>query len=93
MRPWELFAEADHELADDAFDPVGGRNSYEDKPWVVTYEKRSLVRKIFDREVWIQDPALRQIQNRIFWQSIVIGVMVAVVPTIVFLVVPSANKF
>ncbi|OZJ03211.1 hypothetical protein BZG36_04530 [Bifiguratus adelaidae] len=35
------------------------------------YNKRNIIRKIFDKEVWIQEPALRQIQGKIFWQILV----------------------
>ncbi|KAI0475796.1 hypothetical protein GGR56DRAFT_674322 [Xylariaceae sp. FL0804] len=83
LRPWELFADSDDDEPmtkasfSSSFDSFGSANSYEDRPWVVRYDRRNLVRKVFDREVWIQEPALRQIQDTIFVQSILIGVLAA----------------
>lgn len=76
LRPWELFANDDvasseYDLKKDSFDSLGSSNSYEDEPWVAKYEKRNIIRKIFDREVWIQEPALRSIQDTIFIQALI----------------------
>lgn len=76
LRPWELFASDDGassevELKKGSFDSLGSSNSFEDEPWVAKYDKRNIVRKIFDREVWIQEPALRQIQDTIFVQALI----------------------
>src|SRR5437667_12809087 len=54
LRPWELFIEDDevssYELKKISLDTVFTSNSYEDEPWVVKYDKRNIIRKIFDRE-------------------------------------------
>lgn len=76
LRPWELFASddgasSDYDLKKDSFDSLGSANSYEDEPWVAKYDRRNVVRKIFDREVWIQEPALRSIQDTIFIQALI----------------------
>ncbi|KAB5528862.1 hypothetical protein GE09DRAFT_398666 [Coniochaeta sp. 2T2.1] len=75
------------------FDTFGRSNSYEDEPWVVKYDKRFLLRKIFDREVWIREPALRQIQDVIFVQAVLGGVVAAGVVAGVFVGVPGGNLF
>jgi hypothetical protein len=98
LRPWELFADDDgealeHEVKKASFDSFGSKNSYEDEPWVVKYEKRNIIRKIFDREVWIQEPALRQIQDTIFLQSLLIALVITVAVVGVFCAIPSGNKF
>lgn len=98
LRPWELFA--------DEHDPIhsestsshislvsNSTNSYEDEPWIAKYEKRNLIRKVFDREVWIQEPALRQIQDTIFLQSILVAFVLSVVIVGVFCAVPHGNFF
>ncbi|PSK33590.1 adenylosuccinate lyase [Elsinoe australis] len=69
------------------------RNSYEDEPWVARYEKRNLVRKVFDREVWIQEPALRGIQDTIFVQSLIGAAVVGGVLTGIFVAVPAGGFF
>ncbi|KAF4448188.1 hypothetical protein F53441_8349 [Fusarium austroafricanum] len=95
VRPWELFV--DSENMDDgqkqSFDSFGSKNSYEDEPWVVKYEKRNIVRKVFDREVWIQEPALRQIQDTIFVQAILASVLLGGIITAIFVAVPGGHFF
>ena len=104
LRPWELFADSDEHCApraadvydmklDCSQDSFGSSNSYEDEPWVAKYEKRNVLRKVFDREVWIQEPALRQIQDTIFVQGLLIAVGVTAVLVGVFVAVPQLDKF
>ncbi|KAI2632883.1 hypothetical protein GGS21DRAFT_146402 [Xylaria nigripes] len=101
VRPWELFVE-DNEAAGgpeqlsegkSSFDSFGSSNSYEDEPWIIRYDARFYVRKVFDREVWIQEPALRQIQDTIFLQSLVTAFLGAGVLTALFVAVPSGDYF
>ncbi|KAI0011388.1 hypothetical protein F4779DRAFT_637232 [Xylariaceae sp. FL0662B] len=106
VRPWELFLDADADAGAEeeeqggegggekrSFDSFGSANSYEDQPWVVKYERRNLVRKVFDREVWIREPALRQIQDTIALQSLLCAILGAAVLTAVFVAVPSGRFF
>ncbi|OTA56824.1 hypothetical protein K449DRAFT_375187 [Hypoxylon sp. EC38] len=99
VRPWELFDSPSSASGQekggkgDSFDSFGSSNSYEDEPWVVKYERRNIVRKIFDREVWIQEPALRQIQDVIFLQSMLVALLGAGVLTAVFVAVPGGGFF
>ncbi|KAI7632725.1 hypothetical protein KC322_g22542, partial [Hortaea werneckii] len=61
MRPWELFSDEPEDVLDEktvsrtSFTSEAS-NSWEDEPWVARYGKRNFVRKIFDREIWIQEP-------------------------------------
>ncbi|ROW13869.1 hypothetical protein VPNG_03516 [Cytospora leucostoma] len=107
VRPWELFV--DEEVPDEevggggggklsgssegSFESFGSSNSYEEQPWVVRYQKRNLVRKIFDREVWIQEPALRSIQDTIFIQAMLVAVVCAGALTAVFVCVPGGRFY
>ena len=98
LRPWELFAEGDDssgdvELKKGSFDTMGSSNSYEDEPWVAKYEKRNLIRKIFDREVWIQEPALRQIQDTIFLQAVGCALLITAISVAIFVAVPKGNYY
>ncbi len=99
VRPWELFvSDVDDEdgspsASKASFNSFGSANSYEDEPWVVRYRRRNVVRKIFDREVWVQEPALRQIQDTIFVQSILFALLCSGVLTAVFVVVPGGGLF
>ncbi|KUI61933.1 hypothetical protein VP1G_09087 [Cytospora mali] len=102
VRPWELFV--DEEMLDEvssegkasskgSFDSFGSSNSYEEQPWVVRYRKRNMIRKIFDREVWIQEPALRSIQDIIFIQAMLVAVVCAGVVTAIFVCVPGGHLY
>lgn len=76
-----------------SFDSFGSANSYEDEPWLVRYQRRPFARRLFDREVWVEEPALRQIQDVIFVQSIVFALVCAAVLTAVFVAVPAGGFF
>lgn len=98
LRPWELFAEDDDassamEMKRGSFDSFGGRNSYEDQPWVAKYDKRNLIRKVFDREVWIQEPALRQIQDTIFLQAVLASVVLTAICVGIFVAFPKGKFY
>lgn len=94
IRPWELFVHDDGEdMSKTSFESFGSSNSYEDEPWVVKYEKRNVIRKVFDREVWIQEPALRQIQDTIFIQAMLAALLFGGILTGIFVAVPSGNMF
>lgn len=95
VRPWELFVDSERSFNMDkrSFESFGSSNSYEDEPWVVKYEKRNVVRKVFDREVWIQEPALRQIQDTIFIQALLASVIFGGVLTAIFVAVPGGGLF
>lgn len=99
VRPWELFEDEEVELQKekgasvDSLRSFGSSNSYEDEPWVVKYQRRNLVRKIFDREVWVQEPALRSIQDTIFVQAMLAALLVAGLFTAIFVCVPGGRLF
>jgi len=100
LRPWELFADGDDEsgsetieIKKESMDSLTSSNSYENEPWIAKYEKRNIVRKVFDREVWVEEPALRQIQDTIFLQAILGAFVVSAVITGVFCAVPHGNLF
>lgn len=100
LRPWELFASDDepenYDTKLESMDTLGSHgssNSWEDEPWVAKYEKRNVIRKIFDREVWIQEPALRQIQDTIFIQAILGAFVMSAVAVGVFCAIPKGNYF
>jgi len=95
LRPWELFEdpEPEVEMKKNSFDSFSTSNSYEDAPWVVRYKKRNIIRKVFDREVWIQEPALRQIQDTIFIQSMLCALLIGGIFCAVFVPLPHGNFY
>jgi hypothetical protein len=100
LRPWELFTSDDelagYDIKSDSYDTVESQdssNSYEDEPWIAKYEKRNIIRKIFDREIWIQEPALRQIQDTIFVQAVLGAFVFSAVVVGVFCAIPSPHYY
>ena len=95
LRPWELFSddESSYQLDHESVDSFASNKSYEDEPWIAKYDNRNVIRKIFDREVWIQEPALRQIQDTIFLQAILAAALVTAITVGVFCAIPRGNKF
>jgi len=95
IRPWELFVDVEDMdgLHKRSFETFGSSNSFEHEPWVVKYERQGLVRKIFDREAWVQEPTLRAIHDTLFLQALAVGVASAAVLTAVFVPLPAGNFF
>lgn len=88
VRPWELFQlppTPPSEEEEDPLSPTGTHsNDIGTRFWKEKYRKRNLIRKVFDREVWVQEPALRQIQDAIFLQALVVATVAGVAVTAVF---------
>lgn len=95
IRPWELFVdeEQEEERRATSFESFGSANSYEEEPWIVKYEKRNVIRKVFDREVWIEEPALRTIQDTIFLQAMLCALLLGGIFTAIFVAIPHRAYF
>jgi len=97
LRPWELFADdcasSDDASMDSQTIPDATKASFETEPWVPKYQRRNMIRKIFDREVWVQEPCLRQIQDTIFLQSILGGLVLGGIAVGIFCAVPGGHFF
>jgi hypothetical protein len=48
--------------------------------------------RIFDKEVWVEEPALRQLHDRIFFQALAVASLFTLVMAAIFLSVPNAPK-
>jgi len=98
VRPWELFADEPNDAFDDKSSSrlsLGSAtsNNYEHEPWVARYSKRNVLRKIFDRQVGVQEPALGQIQDTIALQSILGSSILSIVAVAIFCALPKGNYF
>lgn len=91
LRPWELFTSDDEPAM--YSEKEDEKNSFEDEPWVAKYEKRNIIRKVFDREVWIEEPAMRQIQDTIFVQSLIGAVVASAILCAILVAVPKGAFF
>ena len=68
-----------------SMDTFGTANSYGHERWVERYRMLPLVRKVFAKQIWIQDETIRLLQDRIVMQSHVWALAVCV-PLMVLLV-------
>jgi len=95
VRPWELFVDEENEndRSKASFESFGSANSFESEPWVIKYKKRNVIRKVFDREVWIEEPALRTIQDTIFVQAMLCALLVGGIFAAIFVAIPSNGYF
>ncbi|KAF2083339.1 hypothetical protein K490DRAFT_69913 [Saccharata proteae CBS 121410] len=95
IRPWELFATEDEPsiVMIRVSSDEESRNSWEDEPWVPMYKQRNIIRKIFDNSVWIEEPALRQIQDTIFVQSLAFSFILSAVIVGPLCAIPPSNLF
>jgi hypothetical protein len=71
----------------------GPKNEWECEPWVRAYERRSLVRKVFEKSVWTQDETLRVLQDRIVLGANVWSFIVTLPLTVAFVALPRGNYF
>lgn len=77
-----------------ALNPFGHSNKgYEIEPWYAKYQKRNVVSKIFERSTWVQEDAVRMIQDRIILQSQIWALILTVIITIIFVAVPAGNLY
>ncbi|TID27624.1 regulator of G protein-like protein [Venturia nashicola] len=76
-----------------SFDTFGTANTYTDEPWVERYEKKTLMQKVEDTSVWVQDEALRLLQDKIIVGARIWATLITVVITIVFVALPKGNFF
>jgi hypothetical protein len=71
----------------------GPKNEWERERWEQAYQGRSLVRKVFEKNVWTQDETLRLLQDRIVLGANVWSFIVTVPLTVAFVALPSGNYF
>jgi hypothetical protein len=76
-----------------SFDTFGTSNTYTDEPWVSQYEKRPLMEKVFEKSTWVQDDAVRLLQDKIIQQSQVWGVILTFCVTAFFVALPRGNFY
>ena len=98
LRPWELFSDDSEEVADEKATSQDSflsesTNSFEEEPWIARYKNRNIIRKVFDRELWIKEPALRQIQDTIFLQAILGALLLSCIFVGIFCAVPKGKFY
>ena len=76
-----------------SLDPLGPGNEWERERWARAYERRGLVRKVFEKSVWTQDQTLRVLQDRIVLGANIWSFIVTLPLTVVFVALPRGNYF
>ncbi|KAL8788801.1 MAG: hypothetical protein Q9213_001472 [Squamulea squamosa] len=74
-----------------SMDTFGASNAFEHEPWFDNYKKKSILQKIFPRNLWIQDETIRILQDRIVWQSHIWSLLVSVPLTAAIVAVPRVG--
>jgi hypothetical protein len=83
VRPWEQFGDDVPSVTDGddeatiaekrretraSLNTFGPTNSFSQESWVGKYKGKPLLRKIFDKKTWVQDEAVRVLQDKIVLQ-------------------------
>jgi hypothetical protein len=82
-----------HSLGHCQIKPWDVENAGMGTDWRSLYKKRWYIRKVFDRELVVSEPAIRKGQNFLFLQGIWVGFLVAVVVMAASLPVPEKRLF
>lgn len=74
--------------------PFGPSNSsFEGEAWVKRYEKRPMLKKVFEKSVWTQDESLRILQDKIVLGANLWALIITVPLTIIFVALPKGNFY
>lgn len=74
--------------------PFGPRNStFEGEAWVQRYEKKPMLKKVFEKSVWTQDETLRTLQDKIVLGANLWALVITVPLTITFMALPKGNFY
>lgn len=70
----------------------GENNSYEGE-WVESYQRKSLLRRVFDKNVWTQDETLRLLQDKIVLGANIWAAICTVILTVAFVALPEGKFY
>ena len=76
-----------------ALEAFGTANAYGHEVWMDRYRAKMMLRKIFDRTVWVSNEHLRLVQDKVALQAILWSVIVSVPLTVVFVAVPRVGAY
>lgn len=77
----------------DSQQTFGSRNDWQNADWVSKYEKKNIVSKIFEENVWTQNETLKMLQDRIVLGANFWSLIVTVPLTVAFVALPNGNFF
>lgn len=76
-----------------ALEAFGTANSYGHEIWVEKYQAKMMVRKIFDKTVWVENENIRIMQDKVALQALIWSIIATVPLTILFTAVPAGKFF
>lgn len=76
-----------------ALEAFGTANSYGHEIWVEKYQAKMMVRKIFDRSVWVENENIRIMQDKVALQALIWSIIATVPLTVLFTAVPAGKYF
>ena len=87
----DMFSMTSRTRTDVSLDAFGTSNSYSHELWVEKYEQKPLFRKIFTKSVWVQEQAMRLLQDKIVKQSHAWALIISFMLTAFVVALPSAG--
>ena len=76
-----------------ALEAFGTANSYGSEVWVEKYRAKMMIRKIFDRTVWVQNESLKLMQDKVALQALIWSAIVTVPLTVLFTALPKGHFY
>ena len=86
-----MFSTASRSRSCVSLDTFGTSNSYSHELWVEKYKQKPLFNKIFTKSVFVQEQAMRLLQDRIVKQSHAWALVISVMLTALVVALPQAN--
>lgn len=74
-----------------SLDSFGTSNSYSHELWVEKYKQKHLFQKVFTKSIWVQEQAIRLLQDRIVKQSHAWALIISAFLTVLVVALPQAN--
>ena len=76
-----------------ALEAFGTANSYGHEIWVEKYRAKMMVRKIFDKSIWVENESIRIMQDKVALQALIWSIIITVPLTVLFTAVPAGKYF
>lgn len=76
-----------------ALEAFGTANSYGHEIWVEKYQAKMMVRKIFDKSIWVENESIRIMQDKVALQALIWSIIITVPLSVLFTAVPAGKYF
>ena len=83
----------DNSFRSSSMSTFGPRNDWEHASWVENYQKKSLLRKVFDKSTWTQNETLKVLQDKIVLGANLWALVITIPLTVAFVAIPKGNLY